>query len=140
MIVRSADIRLRSRPRGVHLVTAEVLAGLDLSGVAVGICHLFIRHTSAALALNENADPDVRADLARFLDRLAPEGPDYAHADEGVDDMPAHLKSVLVGPALTLPVRDGGLALGTWQGVYLCECRDQGGVRLLTATVIGGTA
>lgn len=138
MISRSADIRLRPRSRGIHLVGDEVAAGLDLSGVAVGICHLFLRHTSAALALNEAASPDVRSDLERILDRLVPEADGYRHVDEGADDMPAHAKAILVGPSLSLPIRDEALALGAWQGIYLCEFRDHGGVRGITATVLGG--
>ena len=140
MIARSADIHLRARPRGIHLVTAEVLAALDLGGIAIGTCHLFLRHTSAALALNENASPDVRSDLQRTFDRLVPRGERYAHDDEGPDDMPAHALSVLVGAALLLPVRGGALALGTWQGIYLCEFRDRAAGRDLLVTAMGSGA
>jgi secondary thiamine-phosphate synthase enzyme len=130
---------LRPRPRGVHLVTREVVEALpEIGALRVGLAHLLIRHTSASLALNENASPDVRADLAAWLDRAVPEGaPYFRHTLEGPDDMPAHVKSVLTGPSLTLPVDGGRLALGTWQGIYLCEHRDRGGPRSLTATLWG---
>jgi len=109
----------------------------ELAGLRVGLLHLFIQHTSAGLALNENADPDVLRDFAMAFDRLAPESWPYRHTAEGPDDMPAHVKAVLVGSSLTLPVRDGQLALGTWQGIYLCEFRDHGGSRRLVATLSG---
>ncbi len=132
-------IILRPRPRGVHLITREVVDALaDLARVEIGLLHLFIRHTSASLALNENASPDVRSDLEGWMSRAAPDGdPAFAHTLEGPDDMPAHVKAVIVGPSLTLPVARGGLDLGTWQGVYLCEHRDAGGPRTLTATLWG---
>lgn len=134
-----AEIRLVARPRGVHLVTREVVAGIpDLGRVRVGLAHLFLRHTSASLALNENASPDVRADLEAWLSRAAPDGaPYFRHTLEGPDDMPAHVKAVIVGASLTLPIVDGRLDLGTWQGVYLCEHRDHGGSRTVTATLWG---
>jgi secondary thiamine-phosphate synthase enzyme len=130
---------LRGRPRGVHLITREVVAALpELRDLRVGIAHVLILHTSASLALNENASPDVRADLATWLDRAVPDGaPYFRHTLEGPDDMPAHVKAVLTGPSLMLPVTEGRLALGTWQGVYLCEHRDEGGPRSLTATLWG---
>jgi secondary thiamine-phosphate synthase enzyme len=133
------DIRLQPRPRGFHLVTREVVEALDeLAGVEIGLLHLFIRHTSAALTLNENASPDVRRDFASWFDRAVPEdAPYWTHTQEGPDDMPAHIKSSLLGPSLSLPVRGGDLALGTWQGIYLCEARDHGGARTLTATLHG---
>lgn len=133
------QLRLKARPRGVHLVTREVLDALpELAGLEVGILHLFIQHTSASLAINENADPDVRADLERHLNVLAPENaPHYQHTLEGPDDMPAHIKSVLIGSALSIPVSQGRLALGTWQGIYLCEHRDHGGARQLVLTLQG---
>lgn len=131
-------IVLAARPRGLHLVTAEVVAGLPLAGLRVGLLHLFLQHTSAALTLNENADPDVRADLARWLDRAVPDGAGYfEHTLEGPDDMPAHVKSSLLGASLSLPVRDGRLHLGTWQGIWLCEFRRHGGARRLVATLQG---
>ncbi len=128
---------LRPMPRGFHLITGEIVAQLGPLP-RVGIVNLMIKHTSAALAVNENADPDVRRDLAAIFDRLVPENaPYYLHTDEGSDDMPSHAKSVIVGPSLTLPVTDGRLNLGTWQGIYLCEFRDYGGPRRIVATVIG---
>jgi secondary thiamine-phosphate synthase enzyme len=133
------EITLRPRPRGFHLVTDEVEAELpELGQLRVGIAHLFIRHTSASLTINENASPDVRRDFSAWFDDAVPEdAPFWTHTLEGPDDMPAHVKASLLGPALSLPVRDGRLALGTWQGVYLCEHRDNGGARSLLATLWG---
>jgi len=133
---------LSPKPRGFHLITREVVAELpELRRLGVGVLHLFIHHTSASLTLNENASPDVRADFERHMNVLVPEGaPHYRHTLEGPDDMPAHLKASLLGFSLSLPVRDGGLLLGTWQGVYLCEHRDHGGARTLTATLHGERA
>jgi secondary thiamine-phosphate synthase enzyme len=132
-------ITLDPRPRGFHLVTREVLGALpELADVQVGLLHLFIRHTSASLALNENASPDVRRDFESWFDDAVPEGaPYWTHTDEGPDDMPAHIKASLLGPSLTLPVAGGRLAVGTWQGIYLCEHRDRGGARALVATLQG---
>ena len=132
-------IELPPRPRGVHLVTGEVLAALpELARVRTGLLHLLIQHTSASLALNEDASPEVRRDLESWLDALAPErSPLWTHTLEGSDDMPAHVKAVLVGPSLTMPISGGRLALGTWQGVYLCEHRNHGGPRTLVATAWG---
>jgi secondary thiamine-phosphate synthase enzyme len=133
------EFRLQPRPRGFHLVTREVLANLpEVSEIEVGLLHLFIQHTSASLALNENADPSVRADMEAHFNRLAPENaPYYTHTYEGPDDMPAHLKAVLLGSSLTLPITRGRLNLGTWQGIYLCEHRNRGGARRLIATIHG---
>ena len=133
------SITLQERPRGFHLVTDEVERGLpQLDDVRVGLAHLFMQHTSASLTLNENASPDVRRDFSAWFDRAVPDGADYfAHTLEGPDDMPAHIKSSLTGASLMLPVRDGRLALGTWQGIYLCEHRDRGGARTVLATVFG---
>jgi secondary thiamine-phosphate synthase enzyme len=132
------DIDLRARPRGFHLVTDEVVDALpELGELDVGLCHLFIRHTSASLTLNENASPDVRHDFATWFDHAVPEDFAWTHTLEGADDMPAHVKASLTGPSLSLPVRRGRLALGTWQGVYLCEHRDRGGSRSLLATLWG---
>jgi secondary thiamine-phosphate synthase enzyme len=135
------EIPLPAMPRGFHLVTREVLAALpELAELRVGLLHLFLRHTSASLTLNENASPDVRRDFAAFFDRAVPENADYwTHTLEGADDMPAHIKASLLGPSLSLPVAGGRLALGTWQGVYLCEHRDHGGARSLLATLWGET-
>ncbi|KAI9322011.1 hypothetical protein DFJ73DRAFT_667998 [Zopfochytrium polystomum] len=132
-------IRLQARPRGCHLVTSEILAPIraELAGVAVGLCNIFIQHTSASLLINENADPDVRVDMEAALNRIAPEGTHYIHSDEGPDDMPGHIKAALLGASLTVPVRDGRLALGTWQGVWLAEHRDRGGSRSVVVTVQG---
>lgn len=136
------QVRLEARPRGFHLVTPEVLVALpELAEVSVGILHLLIQHTSASLALNENASPDVLRDFESWFDRAVPEGaPYWTHTLEGEDDMPAHVKAALLGPSLTLPLRAGRPALGTWQGIYLCEHRDHGGPRSLLATVWGERA
>jgi secondary thiamine-phosphate synthase enzyme len=133
------EITLRPRPRGFHLVTGEIEDAVpELRDVAVGLAHLFIRHTSASLTLNENASPDVRRDFESWFDAAVPEdAPYWTHTIEGPDDMPAHIKASLLGPALSLPVAGGRLALGTWQGVYLCEHRDRGGPRSLLVTVLG---
>lgn len=133
------ELVLAPRSRGFHLITREIVAAVpEIGRYTVGLAHLFIRHTSAALALNENADPTVRADMEAYFDRLAPENaPYYRHTVEGPDDMPAHLKAVLLGSSLTIPISDGRLALGTWQGVYLCEHRDDGGRRQLVVTLTG---
>ena len=136
------DITLRPRGRGFHLVTGEVADALpELGGVRAGLLHLFIRHTSASLTLNENASPDVRADFEAFFDDAVPEdAPYWTHTMEGPDDMPAHIKASILGPSLSLPIASGDLALGTWQGIYLCEHRDRGGARSLLATVFGEAA
>jgi secondary thiamine-phosphate synthase enzyme len=120
-------------------VTREVVEAVpEIGRLRVGLAHLIVLHTSASLALNENASPDVRADLGAWLDRAVPDGaPYFRHTLEGPDDMPAHVKSVLTGPSLTLPVSGGRLALGTWQGVYLCEHRDRAGPRSVTITLWG---
>jgi len=132
-------IELPARSRGFHLVTREVLEALpELGEVSVGLVHLLIQHTSASLALNENAAPEVRRDFESWFNQAVPEGaPYWTHTLEGPDDMPAHIKAALLGPSLTLPVREGRLALGTWQGIYLCEHRDHGGPRSLVATAWG---
>lgn len=133
------EIKIQAKPRGVHLITDEVLAKIPLlSKIEVGLLHLFIKHTSASLALNENADPTVRQDVEAFLNKMAPEGPNlYKHTDEGPDDMPAHLKSILTGSEITLPIRKGDLNLGTWQGLYLCEHRDHALARNVVLTLQG---
>jgi secondary thiamine-phosphate synthase enzyme len=135
------EITLRARPRGFHLVTDEIESALpELRDVQVGLAHLFIRHTSASLTLNENASPDVRRDFESYFNDAVPEdAPYWTHTIEGPDDMPAHIKASVLGPALTLPVSGGRFALGTWQGVYLCEHRDRGGARSLVVTVFGET-
>jgi secondary thiamine-phosphate synthase enzyme len=133
------ELALAPRPRGFHLVTDEILGGApSLGGVEVGLLHLHILHTSASLALNENASSDVRADLESwFNDAVREDAPYWRHTFEGPDDMPAHVKSVLIGPSLTLPIARGTLRLGTWQGVYLCEHRNHGGSRRVVATLSG---
>lgn len=132
-------VRLSPRPRGFHLVTHEVLQQLpELASVEAGLAHFFLQHTSASLSINENADVSVRRDMERHLDVLAPENaPYYEHTLEGDDDMPAHIKSSLLGCEVTVPVRLGKLALGTWQGLYLGEHRDNGGARNLLVTLTG---
>jgi secondary thiamine-phosphate synthase enzyme len=133
------EITLNARPRGFHLVTREVVRALpELGEVAVGLLHLLIQHTSASLALNENASPDVRRDFETYFNVAVPEdAPYWTHTLEGADDMPAHIKAALLGPSLTLPIARGRLALGTWQGIYLCEHRDRGGARSVVATLHG---
>jgi secondary thiamine-phosphate synthase enzyme len=133
------EIVLAARPRGFHLVTAEVIDALpELHELSVGLLHLLLAHTSASLTLNENASPDVRADLRTWFDAAVPErGVPWQHTLEGPDDMPAHVKASLLGATLTLPIRGGRPALGTWQGIYLCEHRDRGGARTLVATAWG---
>jgi len=133
------EITLDPRPRGFHLVTREVVGALpELGDVQAGLLHLFIRHTSASLTLNENASPDVRTDFESFFDAAVPEDAGYwTHTIEGPDDMPAHIKASVLGPSLSLPVSGGRLALGTWQGIYLCEHRNRGGARSLLATLHG---
>jgi secondary thiamine-phosphate synthase enzyme len=133
------EIALEPRPRGFHLVTGEVVEALpELSRLAIGLAHVFVQHTSASLTLNENASPAVRADFRSWFDSAVPEdAPYWTHTLEGADDMPAHIKTSLLGPSVTVPVTNGALALGTWQGIYLCEHRDSGGSRRLKATVWG---
>jgi secondary thiamine-phosphate synthase enzyme len=133
------EITLRPRPRGFHLVTDEVTAGApQLRDLRMGLALVFIQHTSASLTLNENASPDVLHDFGAWFDRAVPDGADYfRHTLEGPDDMPAHIKASLTDASLVLPVRDGRLALGTWQGIYLCEHRDSGGPRRLLLTAFG---
>lgn len=142
MIWLQEPVRLAARPRGVHLVTRDVLAAVPgLAGIRVGVAQVFIRHTSASLTLNENASPDVRRDLGRWFDRAVPDDtPWFEHTLEGPDDMPAHVKSVLIGSSVSFPLRDGRPLLGTWQGIYLCEHRDHGGPRDLVVTAWGDAA
>jgi secondary thiamine-phosphate synthase enzyme len=142
MLWEQVEIRLQARPRGFHLVTREIVAALpELSRFRVGLAQFFLQHTSASLAINENADPDVRADMERWFDRAVPENAAYfEHTAEGPDDMPAHVKSALVGCAVTVPLREGRLALGTWQGIYLGEHRADAGRRTLIATLWGDEA
>lgn len=132
------EIELSQRSRGFHLITSDVLAGVpEIEEFRVGLLHLFLRHTSASLAINENADPDVPLDLEMALNRVVPETLPFIHTLEGPDDSPAHLKASLIGSSLMVPIRDGRLLLGTWQGLYLCEHRNRGGRRRLIATLQG---
>jgi len=132
------EITLRPRSRGVHLVTPEIVEALpELRELRIGLAHLFLRHTSASLTLNENASPDVRRDFESWLNSAVPEDFAWTHTLEGPDDMPAHIKASLMGASLSLPISGGRLALGTWQGVYLCEHRDRGGPRALLVTLAG---
>ena len=133
------EIRLKPYPRGFHLITDQVIEALpELRSVRVGLLQVFIKHTSASLTVNENADPTVRADFESHMNRLVPENaPYYRHTLEGPDDMPAHIKASLMGPSVGLPVHSGRLNLGTWQGVYLCEHRNQAPGRRLVLTLFG---
>jgi secondary thiamine-phosphate synthase enzyme len=133
------EVRLAARPRGFHLVTDEVLGAVpEIRELSVGLVHVFIRHTSASLTLNENASPDVRRDFGSHFNAAVPEdAPYWTHTLEGPDDMPAHVKASLLGPAVSFPIADGRPALGTWQGIYLCEHRDSGGERSVVVTAWG---
>lgn len=135
-MVRQYALTLPPKPRGCHLITRDILEEVELP--AFGLMHVFIRHTSAGLTLNENADPTARRDFATGLDRLAPDGADWmTHTSEGPDDMPAHIKASLVGSSVTVPITEYRLNLGTWQGIYLCEFRNNGGARELVVTTTG---
>ncbi|MBB3837824.1 secondary thiamine-phosphate synthase enzyme [Runella defluvii] len=133
------QLQLKPRKRGFHLVTSEVLQAFpQLREISVGMCQVFIQHTSASLTINENADPTVRQDFEMFFNKAVPENdPDYRHDYEGSDDMPAHLKASMLGASVLMPVRNGRLALGTWQGIYLCEHRNDGGARTVMITAWG---
>lgn len=135
-------LRLRPRPRGFHLVTDEITSQLDaLPQIGVGLAHIHILHTSASLTINENADPDVRHDFETHFTRNVPEDTRlYRHTLEGTDDMTSHIKASLLGSSITVPIRSGRLALGTWQGIYLCEHRNSGGSRSLIITLHGRSA
>jgi len=133
------EFSIAARKRGFHLVTSEIVSKIpELATMHCGILHLFIKHTSASITLNENADPSVRTDMERHFNVSVPENARYyTHDTEGPDDMPAHIKSSLLGASLVIPVTDGRLNLGTWQGIYLCEHRDDGGARSIVATIAG---
>jgi secondary thiamine-phosphate synthase enzyme len=139
MMIVQKEIKLRARSRGFHLVTSEIISQIpELKTIQHGELHVFIKHTSASLTLNENADPSVRNDFEKHFDALAPElAPYYEHDTEGSDDMPAHLKASILGSSVSIPVTDGRLNLGTWQGIYFCEHRNVGGARDLVLTLIG---
>jgi secondary thiamine-phosphate synthase enzyme len=138
MVVQK-EITLPAYPRGFHLITDQVEKQLpEMKQLKAGILHVFIKHTSAALAINENADPTVRHDFESHFNKMVPENaPYYKHTLEGLDDMPAHIKAALLGSSVSLPVSNGRLCLGTWQGIYLCEHRDHGGRRTLVLTLMG---
>jgi len=139
MKIYQQSIQLRERKRGFHLITTEVINALpQISELKTGIMQVFIQHTSASLTINENADPTVRIDFEMYFNKAVPENdPDYQHDYEGSDDMPAHLKAAMLGSSVTIPIRNGRLALGTWQGIYLCEHRNYGGQRNLVITAWG---
>lgn len=135
-MIQQTIFRLSAKRRGCHLVTHEILEHLPKPLPQTGLLNLFVQHTSCALSINENADPDVRSDMEKILNHLVRENePYYAHTLEGLDDMPAHAKCSLLGVSLTIPIVDGHLSLGIWQGIYLCEFRDCGGERKIVATV-----
>ena len=135
------EITLSPKARGFHLVTTEILDKVpEIHGFEIGVAHIFIQHTSASLALNENADPTVRDDMEQHFNRMVPENaPYYRHTSEGPDDMPAHIKAVLLGSSVSVPIRRGELVLGTWQGIFLCEHRDRARERRLVVTLSGQT-
>ncbi len=133
------EISLRARSRGFHLITDEILNQLtDLKKIKTGLMHILIKHTSASITLNENYDPDVRSDMEKYFSRTVKENePWYEHNSEGSDDMPAHIKSTVIGSSLTIPITNGRLNLGTWQGIYLCEHRNHASSRKLVVTISG---
>ena len=136
-MIQQTEITLTPKPRGFHLVTGEIVRQLPRLP-RIGIINIFCKHTSCGLSINENADPDVRGDMETIFNHLVPENrPEYDHTLEGADDMPAHAKSTLSGVSLTIPITDGRLNMGTWQGIYLCEYRNHGGARRLVATIVG---
>ena len=136
-MIQQVTFTLAARPRGFHLVTADIVRQLPALP-STGLLHLFVQHTSCGLTINENADPDVRSDMEQIFNHVVPaRQPYYEHTFEGDDDMPAHAKSTLSGVSLTIPITDGHLNLGTWQGIYFCEFRNYGGARKLVVTIIG---
>ena len=137
---KQVTVTLKPRPRGFHLVTSEIMAAIrdPLQSFQMGLAHFFIQHTSASLSINENADPDVRADMESHFNHMVPENQSYyLHTLEGSDDMPAHIKHSLIGSSILVPISNGQLALGTWQGIYLCEHRNRGGGRRVVVTLNG---
>ena len=138
MKIFQQQLKLQQRKRGFHLITSEIIQALPrLNEIRTGICHVFIQHTSASLTINENADPTVRKDFEMWFNKAVSENENYVHDDEGSDDMPAHIKAALMGSSVTIPIQNGKLALGTWQGIYLCEHRNQGGERKIIITAWG---
>ena len=137
-MIQQTEFSLAAKCRGCHLVTHEVLDNLPKPLPKMGMLNLFVKHTSCALSINENADPDVHTDMEKILNRMVKENePYYDHTLEGADDMPAHAKSSLIGVSITIPITNGRLNLGTWQGIYLCEFRNYGGPRKIVATIYG---
>ena len=139
-MVIQKEITLKPRPRGFHLVTSEIFSQIpELKDVKTGLAHIFIKHTSASLTINENADPSVRSDMETYFNRAVPESDAkyYEHTLEGTDDMTSHLKASILGSSVTVPISNGRLNLGTWQGVYLCEHRNHGGARRIVVTLMG---
>jgi len=141
LISYQKEIILPSFPKGFHLITDKILVEIaEVANVSIGTLTVFIKHTSASLTINENADPSVRTDFENFFQKIAPERePYYTHTSEGPDDMPAHLKASLLGVSITIPITNGKLNLGIWQGIYLCEHRDYGGRRKVIATILGSS-
>lgn len=139
MIWFQKEILLKPKVRGFHLITDEILSQIpEIKKIKGGLVNIFIRHTSASLTLNENYDPDVRLDMEKYFNRAVKENePYYAHTSEGTDDMPAHIKSTIIGASLTMPVTNGKLNIGTWQGIYLCEHRNHAGSRKIVITLYG---
>jgi len=139
MNIYQRAIQLQERKRGFHIITSEIVYAIpEIEHIKTGICQVFIQHTSASLSINENADPTVRKDFEMFFNKTVPENdPEYLHDDEGSDDMPAHLKAALLGTSVMIPIRNGKMALGIWQGIYLCEHRNHGGRRNLMITAWG---
>lgn len=135
-MIQQVEFALAAKHRGCHLVTREIIDKLPKPLPKAGLLNLFVKHTSCALSINENADPDVRSDMEKIMNHIVRENePYYDHVLEGADDMPAHAKSSLFGVSLSIPITDGRLNLGTWQGIYLCEFRDYGGPRRIVATI-----
>lgn len=135
-MIQQTEFRLTEKRRGCHLITREILDNLPKPLPKVGLLNLFVQHTSCALSVNENADPDVRSDMEKIMNHIVRENePYYDHVLEGADDMPAHAKSSLFGVSITIPITNGKLNLGTWQGIYLCEFRNYGGARRVVATI-----
>lgn len=132
-------ITLKPHSRGFHIITHEIENAIqEMKNIKTGVANIFIQHTSASLTINENVSPDVRRDMEKHFNKIVPaDAPYYEHTYEGSDDMPAHIKSSMLGPSLTIPIKDGKLNLGTWQGIYLCEHRDHGGARKIVITIMG---
>jgi secondary thiamine-phosphate synthase enzyme len=141
-MLQQKEISLKPRHRGFHLITDEIVSQLqELKKIKTGLLNIFMKHTSASLTLNENYDPDVRSDIEKYFSHTVKENePYYEHTSEGADDMPAHIKSTIIGAAITVPIANGKLNLGTWQGIYLCEHRNNAGSRNIVITILGETS